>query len=395
MDRSPREHGKEQTSGEIAMAKNVFLASASPRRRELLKPFFPDIETCLPSAEEVRPSGVVSIEEAKKLAVENSRAKAESVIGDIVISGDTFVLLDGRYLGKPADSESAKAMLLSLSGRAHDVVTGVTVASSSSVVSDAVHTRVWFSSISSRDIDDYIATGEYRDKAGGYGIQGRGGEFVERIQGSWSNVVGLPMGALEKLLQGFGLEIDASSGPVVVVTGMPGAGKEEFVRVARDDLFAVVRMGDVVREFAFSAGMTMGDKSIGGFASSQRKEHGDDVWALRTLERISDMDAYKIVIDGTRSRHEIEVFRRALRDRMCLVAIDASPETRYERLVSRGRSDAPSSFEGFLERENRETNWGIKRALEMADFTLENEGSLEGFRGATISLLERLKSLYR
>jgi septum formation protein len=185
----------------------IVLASASPRRRELLAqvglsttviPADVD-ETVLPG--ETPQGHVVRLSEAKAAAVANRR----EVVGRWFIGSDTVVVRDGTILGKPADPEEAATMLRSLSGRSHEVVSGYAVFDrhSDRTLSGAVVTRVWFKTLTEQEISGYLATGEPFDKAGAYAIQGLGAFMVPRIEGSYPNVVGLPLceviAALEEL----------------------------------------------------------------------------------------------------------------------------------------------------------------------------------------------------
>ena len=170
-----------------------------------------------------------------------------------------------------------------------------------------------------------------------------------------------------------------------VLTGMPGAGKEEFVKVALERGFKVVRMGDVVREEASRRSLVMTDRGIGGFASSERQEHGPGIWAVRCLPYIKDQDT---VIDGSRSTFELDVFRNALGGRMRLVAIHASPALRFERLKQRNRSDAPRSEEEFRQRDEREMGWGLGNLIAQADLVIMNEGTLDEFHGKVAEELD-------
>lgn len=124
----------------------------------------------------------------------------------IALGADTVVVLDGEILGKPADSEDARAMLRRLSGREHDVLTGIALVPfpSGSLLTALERTRVTFAPLAEQEIEDYLATGEPFDKAGAYAIQGRGGRFIERIEGCYFNVVGLPLARLERLLRELG-----------------------------------------------------------------------------------------------------------------------------------------------------------------------------------------------
>ncbi len=164
---------------------------------------------------------------------------------------------------------------------------------------------------------------------------------------------------------------------VLVVTGMPGAGKEEFVRVAQLNGYAVVRMGDVVRQEADRRGVVMDDRGIGGFASSERQAHGADVWAHRCL---SILGPGPTVIDGSRSLMEMKAFRSALGAGIRLVAVHSSPAVRFDRLQRRDRSDAPRDLREFEERDERELGWGLGSLIALADSMLVNEGTLEDFQ---------------
>lgn len=164
---------------------------------------------------------------------------------------------------------------------------------------------------------------------------------------------------------------------IIVLTGMPGAGKEEFVSVAHRHGYQIIRMGDVVREEALRQGVAMDDGGLGGFASSERQRHGAGIWAHRCLERIGTMDT---VIDGSRSLAELEVFRRSLGPRARLVAVHTSPEERFRRLQRRARADAPRDRQEFDRRDHRELEWGLGGLIAMADSMLVNQGTLEHFQ---------------
>lgn len=174
---------------------------------------------------------------------------------------------------------------------------------------------------------------------------------------------------------------------VVVLTGMPGSGKEEFVQVARSLGYDVVRMGDVVREEAARRSVPTNDKGIGGFASSERQEHGYDIWAKRCLPHVR---AERTIIDGSRGMDELEVFRKAFGDHVKLVALHTSPTPRFERLGSRDRADAPRTWEEFLERDRRELSWGLGSLIALADVMLVNESSLDEFKASARRVLEDL-----
>lgn len=199
----------------------IVLASASPRRAELLRQIGLRFSVYAPTGgqdpEDVAPDAPGQREDAVRAAEQAARrlaaAKAEAGAGDhrgaLIIGADTIVVADGRFLGKPVDAADAAAMLRRLSGRRHHVVTGVAVVRRDPVLRlvDSSVTGVWFRSLTDEEIARYVASGEPLDKAGAYGIQGRAALFVERIEGDYFTVVGLPIAALGKLLLRAGLEL--------------------------------------------------------------------------------------------------------------------------------------------------------------------------------------------
>lgn len=174
---------------------------------------------------------------------------------------------------------------------------------------------------------------------------------------------------------------------IIIVVGMPGSGKDMFVKAALGMGFSKIGMGDVVRHHAALSKLDSGDASIGGFAGSQRLEHGPAIWAERTLER---MPAGNVIIDGSRSLDEIALFRERLGSGLRVVAVTAPAETRYRRLLARRRQDDPMAREEFEARDSRETSWGLAEAIESADITLPNDDGLEEFRNRCQSVLENI-----
>lgn len=173
---------------------------------------------------------------------------------------------------------------------------------------------------------------------------------------------------------------------VFVLTGMPGAGKEEFVKVAQKDGYSVIRMGDVVRMEAEKRKVVMDDRGVGGFASSERQTYGPGIWAERCLPLLGDGN---VVIDGSRSVAEIEVFRSALGKGVRVVAVHTSPDRRYQRLRGRGRYDAPRTWQEFRERDERELGWGLGTLIALADVMIVNEGPLDEFQAKAKEELDR------
>ena len=178
----------------------VILASQSPRRRDLMSCFPFPFTVRVSQAQEEMDNTKPPRDEVLRV----SRLKAEAVpreAGDIVIGADTIVVCGGERLGKPADEADACRMLSLLSGRCHQVMTGVTVLQDNVCHSFTEVTDVYFRPLSQEEIHRYIRTGEPMDKAGAYGIQGGAGLFVEKIAGDYYNVVGLPICKLSQVLQ--------------------------------------------------------------------------------------------------------------------------------------------------------------------------------------------------
>ena len=172
----------------------------------------------------------------------------------------------------------------------------------------------------------------------------------------------------------------------ILLTGMPGSGKEEFLNVAREEGYDIVRMGDIVRDLAEKKGISFEDQSIGSFANDERQKHHEGIWADRTISNITHDNT---VIDGVRSTVEVSIFRSELGD-LKVVAIHAPPKSRFERLKERGREDAPQTWEEFNDRDYRELDWGLGRVIARADHMIINDGSLKEFYSKARELLDRL-----
>lgn len=176
------------------------LASKSPRRKELLGEIIPDFDIVVKEVDESLPREIHPREGVEILAVRKGAAVAEESPDCVVISSDTLVELGGVPLGKPKDEEEAVAMLTSLSGKAHNVHTGVAVHYCGKVFSGVATTAVHFREMTPAEISAYVATGDPMDKAGSYGIQSGGGKFVEKIEGDYDTVVGLSLRLVKDLL---------------------------------------------------------------------------------------------------------------------------------------------------------------------------------------------------
>lgn len=172
----------------------LYLASASPRRHELLTLLDIPFERLVADVEEIRREGESAQEYVCRLAQDKARAGVEIASQDLpVLGSDTIVVLNSQVLEKPTGVEQAAEMLAALSGQQHQVLTAIAIADRQNVLHKLVVTDVIFRTLSIDDIQHYIASGEPMDKAGAYGIQGRGGCFVREIRGSYHAVMGLPL----------------------------------------------------------------------------------------------------------------------------------------------------------------------------------------------------------
>ncbi len=198
----------------------LILASGSPRRLELLRQIGLEPRVVVSRSEEEKTD-----RDPAHLVCHNALVKGQDVcsrLGDQVpiLAADTVVALDGEILGKPRDRQEAAAMLRKLSGRSHQVLTGLALFYRGKVLTHVETTQVQFSLLSEEDIAGYIRTGEPLDKAGAYGIQGRAALFIPTINGSYSNVVGLPLAALKKLFA----ELDVTENDALSHTGNASGG---------------------------------------------------------------------------------------------------------------------------------------------------------------------------
>lgn len=182
----------------------VILASASPRRQELLKLIFNDFSVEPANIDETVRKSIELEQYPEYLALKKARYIAENhPIDCMVIGSDTGVFIDNIMLGKPENEQQAKEMLKLLSGKTHKVITGCSIFCKGKNISFSEVTEVEFYRLTDKEIDEYIATGEPMDKAGAYGIQGKGALLVKRINGDYYNVMGLPVGALRQKLKMF------------------------------------------------------------------------------------------------------------------------------------------------------------------------------------------------
>jgi septum formation protein len=174
----------------------LILASGSPQRKAILEQLGVDFRVEVPEVEEIAAG------DPRELVVENAlrKARARARPGELVLGADTAVVLDGDVFGKPGDAAQAEAFLRRLSGRPHEVMSGIAVCDGAAERGAVAATAVRFREIERADLDWYLATGEWQGRAGGYAIQGKGAALVESIEGDYWNVVGLPVPALLQLV---------------------------------------------------------------------------------------------------------------------------------------------------------------------------------------------------
>ena len=183
----------------------IVLASGSPRRQELLTRIgIRDFTVRVPQVEEWYPQGLTPPEIVSYISREKSQA-VPSEEDEIVITADTMVFLDQQRLGKPKDEADALRMLTALQGRRHTVCTGITVRRGGEILTESASTDVYFRPAAEAELRGYIRTGEPMDKAGAYGVQGLGALLVERLDGDFFNVMGLPVLRLSRMLERFGV----------------------------------------------------------------------------------------------------------------------------------------------------------------------------------------------
>ena len=181
--------------------KKIILASGSPRRKDLLTDAGIKFDIDVSDYEEDMTLDLSPRELAKHLSLGKASAVANRHKNAIIVAADTFVVLKGEVLGKPHTKEKAKEMLKKLSGQIHSIITGFTIIDTETgkTISEAQESKLYFREILPEEIDEYVDSGEPLDKAGAYAVQGGGGKFVEKIEGDYTNIIGIPMKAfLEK-----------------------------------------------------------------------------------------------------------------------------------------------------------------------------------------------------
>jgi dephospho-CoA kinase len=178
---------------------------------------------------------------------------------------------------------------------------------------------------------------------------------------------------------------------IIAFAGMPFSGKSEAVNIAKEQNIPVIRMGDMIWDETKNRGLELSDKNVGMIANNMRKEHGMDIWAKRTLEKIKSIkDVDLLVIDGVRNIEEIETFEKELGKNFLLIAVQVSDKERYKRAMFRGRKDDSQDINLVRERDKRELSWGLGSVIASADIVISNEGPVEKFKQKINELFNKI-----
>ena len=175
---------------------------------------------------------------------------------------------------------------------------------------------------------------------------------------------------------------------MLIITGMPGSGKDEFIKVARTHGWKDYHMGDTVRKYARMNGINENDGSIGAFSNRERELYGMDIWARRLVEEIKEKN--HVIVDGLRNIEEFSYFQK-VSPNLVLVAIHTDRDERLKRIVRRQRPDDIREMDELVKRDERELSWGIGKAISLADYMIVNDSTLEEFKANVESLLERIE----
>jgi len=189
--------------------KKIILASASPRRKELLEKIGLKFEVDAIGCDEEIDEGIDPQEIVRQLSIKKAKSAVARHKNALIIAADTIGVMGEKTLGKPHTENEAHKMLQAISGKSHFVITGFSIldTTTNKIVTGTVNTRVYIKKLTGQEIDAYVKTGEPLDKAGAYAIQGMGAVIVEKIEGDYYNVMGLPLNALTEALKGFGIDV--------------------------------------------------------------------------------------------------------------------------------------------------------------------------------------------
>jgi dephospho-CoA kinase len=178
---------------------------------------------------------------------------------------------------------------------------------------------------------------------------------------------------------------------IIAFVGMPCSGKTEAVQIAKEIDIPVIRMGDMVWDEVKKRGIPLDEKNVGAVADQMRKDQGMDIWAKRTLDKISPIENRNcIVIDGIRNIEEIDTFKKKLGKDFIIIAVTASDKIRQKRFLNRGRVDDSLDIQDIKDRDKRELNWGLGTVIASADIIVSNEDGIEEFREEIKKILDKI-----
>jgi dephospho-CoA kinase len=177
---------------------------------------------------------------------------------------------------------------------------------------------------------------------------------------------------------------------VIAFAGMPCSGKSEAVQIAGEMDIPVIRMGDMVWDEVKKRGLTLDEKNVGAIADQMRKSKGMDIWAKRTLSKISKEKTDQIIIDGIRNIEEIDTFKKNLGKDFLIIAITASDKTRNKRFINRGREDDSLNVQDLKDRDKRELSWGLGTVIASADIIVPNEDGMDEFKKEIRNILKKM-----
>ncbi len=175
---------------------------------------------------------------------------------------------------------------------------------------------------------------------------------------------------------------------VILVTGLPGSGQDEFINVAKEEGFLDFHMGNVVRKYFTMTGESISDSAVGKFASGEREKHGMDIWAVRTSRELTAGSS--CVIEGLRNHEELDFFKKSF-PKAVLVGIFASRSDRFTRILDRRRADDAGDLDGLMKRDERELSWGIGKLIVLSDYMIINDSDLDTFRKRSRKLIQMIR----
>jgi dephospho-CoA kinase len=176
---------------------------------------------------------------------------------------------------------------------------------------------------------------------------------------------------------------------MLIITGMPGSGKDEFIKVAKSKGFIDAHMGNEVKKNALKHNISMDDASIGSYATEERRKYGMDIWAKRTAESITEPDV--TIVDGLRNEEELNYFKNNFHN-VIVIAVFANETDRLERIIARNREDDSHDYSGMHQRDTRELSWGIGKVISLADYMIVNDSTLEEYHKNVDILLNHIIS---